>query len=163
MLVIMAERQVVTVKDEPMRRIAQMVQQPRHRGQVLALQLDQLEIAKLGHQRAVDRLHQRGFPHAARAPQQRIVGRVPGGEAAGVLKQRVARPVDPHQEVQLHPVYLRHRLQPVWAHMPDKAGRGGEIRGGQWRWRHALQRLCNAAQCVLIQILCHLCGPSFAS
>ncbi len=43
---------------------------------------------------ACDGLDQRRFAHAARAPQQRIVGRQAAGEALGVLDQHVAHPVD---------------------------------------------------------------------
>ena len=46
----------------------------------------------------VRRLDQRRLAHAARAPQQRVVGRQAAREALGVLDQEVAHPVDPAAE-----------------------------------------------------------------
>ena len=64
---------------------------------VLAVDLDQLQpVGRL----AIDvdagmrRLDQRRFAHAARAPQQRVVGGQAVGEALGILDQDVAHPVD---------------------------------------------------------------------
>ena len=54
----------------------------------------------------MDGLDERALAHAARAPQQRIVGRQARGEPLGVLEQDVADPVDALEEVQLDPVDL---------------------------------------------------------
>ena len=80
---------------------------------VLAVDLDQLE--RRGRSACVeagmDRLDQRALAHAARAPQQRVVGRQAAREALGVLEQDVAQPVDALEQVDLDPVDLGDRLQ----------------------------------------------------
>ncbi len=53
-------------------------------------------------------LHQRRLAHAARAPQQRVVGGQAGGEALGVLGQDVAHPVDALEQRQLDAADMRH-------------------------------------------------------
>ncbi len=69
---------------------------------VLAVDLDELQQPGVGAEaridRGVGRLDERRLAHAPRAPQQRIVGGQPLGEALGVLHQDVAHPVDALQK-----------------------------------------------------------------
>ena len=107
-------------------RRAQQVHQGRQALDVLAMNLDQLQaIGRL----AVDidagmrRLDQRRLAHAARAPEQRVVGGQAVGEAFGVLDQDVAHPVDPLEQAEIDAADARHRRQPSVG-MPDE-GVGG--------------------------------------
>ncbi len=61
----------------------------------------------LGVDRGMHRLDQRALAHAARAPQQRVVGGQPVGEAPRVGEQDVAHPVDPAQQPDLDAADLR--------------------------------------------------------
>ena len=70
-------------------------------------------------------LDQRGLAHAARAPQQRVVGGQAVGEALGVLDQDVAHPVDALEQAEVDPADARHRRQPP-VRVPDKGVRGAE-------------------------------------
>ena len=55
----------------------------------------------------MDGLDQRGFAHAARAPQQRIVGGQAAREAAGVVEELVALSVDALEQRQIDAIDLR--------------------------------------------------------
>ncbi|EKD60413.1 MAG: hypothetical protein ACD_54C00763G0001, partial [uncultured bacterium] len=103
MLVIMAERQIIAEQDELIGCGAQMAQQALHRWQILARQFDDLQIVAFLAHRRMDRLHKAGFPHAARAPKQRIVCRQAARKMPGVFQQRIARPVHPDQQTDIHP------------------------------------------------------------
>ena len=62
---------------------------------VLAMDLDELELAAgLVVDEMMRGLDERALAHAARAPQQRVVGGQPLGEALGILDQDVARQID---------------------------------------------------------------------
>jgi hypothetical protein len=149
MLIVMGKRQVVAEQDHPHRRVAQEVQKTPDRRQILALHLHQHEARGLGGHGAVDGLHQRGFPHPPRAPEQRVVGRQALRELARVLQERVARPVDPQKERQVHPVDARHGLQPVGVGMPDEGLRSGPVGRLGGRRAQTLQRLGDPAERVL--------------
>jgi hypothetical protein len=75
----------------------------------------------------MDRLHQRGFAHAARAPQQRIIGGQPPGETLGVLHQQIAHQINAPQQGDIHPVHPGHRREAAGCRMPDKGVRRIEI------------------------------------
>ena len=60
-----------------------------------------------GVDRGVRRLDQRRLAHAARAPEQRVVGRQAAREALGVLDQNVAHPVDALEQRHLDAVDAR--------------------------------------------------------
>ena len=69
MLVVMAERQIVAKQHKPMLRcLAQNIQQPRHAGQVFALQFHNFQAQTFGQNGGMHRLNQTGFAHATRAP-----------------------------------------------------------------------------------------------
>ena len=80
------EGEVVAEEDEALRPVAQQRHQLRQRLDVLAVDLDQLQRRRAGRQlggdRGMHRLDQRALAHAARAPEERVVGRQAGGEAA---------------------------------------------------------------------------------
>ena len=133
---------------------AQMRQAARQTGDILAVDFDELQriaparAAALLHLR-MHRLDQRAFAHAARAPEQRIVGRKPAREILRVRKQRAGHPVHRLQQPDGHPVDMRHGQEPVLFRKPRKRVRRGEIRHGRRRRRQALQRFGNAEQCGL--------------
>ena len=63
----------------------------------------------------VDGLDERTLAHAARAPEQRVVGRQAGRESLGVLGEDVAHPVDALQQRKFHAIHARHGNQPAGA------------------------------------------------
>ena len=87
--------------------------QIRQRLDVLAMNFDELEPG--GGMRGADRrmggLDQRGFAHAARAPQQRVVGRQAAREALGILDQKIAHPVDALEQRHVDTVDAAHRAR----------------------------------------------------
>jgi hypothetical protein len=80
--------------------------------------------------RAVDRLDQRAFAHAASAPQQGIVGRQPAGETAGVLDQGVAGRLDALEKVERQPGDFANGMQFSGSGLPDE-GVGQAVRLGR--------------------------------
>jgi hypothetical protein len=95
------------------------------------MDLDQLEAPRdvcLAIDRGVRRLDQRRLAHAARAPQKRIVGGQPAGEALRVLDQKVAHPVDPAQNRKVDAVDPRDGRQRGAVGAPDKGLRRLEVR-----------------------------------
>ena len=75
----------------------------------------------------VDRLHQRAFAHPARTPEQGVVGGKAVGEAAGIVEQNVALPVDPAQQPDIHAIDLRHGDQAVAILLPDESIGGIQV------------------------------------
>ena len=73
------------------------------------------------------RLDQRRLAHAARAPQQRVVGRQPAREALGVLDQHVAHAVDALEQRHLDAIDLGDRDEPPPVRMPGERVGGVEI------------------------------------
>jgi len=65
---------------------------------------------------------------AAGTPKQGIVGRQAAREAAGVLQQGLFLTLDALQQVEIDPVDLANRLQPVAGRVPDIGFRGLRIR-----------------------------------
>ncbi len=143
-LVVMAERQVVAEQQEPAGRHAQMRQQALHAGQVLAAQLDDLQVMPLGPDLGVHALTRLDFPCRARPTAARCS---PAARPRnGVCSPAACRGCGPpHQQRQVHPRHLCHRLQPVGRGVPDE-GLGAEIRRRHRRGRQTLQRLGNAGQ-----------------
>ena len=95
------EREVVAEHDEAVGRPAHQRHQVGQTFDVLAVDFDELErpvTAFAPCVRNIDlRVHgldQRRFAHAARSPQQRVVGRQPAREALRVLQQHIAHAVD---------------------------------------------------------------------
>ncbi len=70
---------------------AQMVEEAGQRGDVLAMDLDELQPAA---DLSMHGLDERALAHAPRAPQERVVGGKPAGETHRVGKERVPHPVD---------------------------------------------------------------------
>ena len=157
--VIAVERQIVAEHDEVERRGAQQRHQRRQRLDILAVNLDQLQaIGRL----AIDidagmrRLDQRRLAHAARAPQQRVVGGISVGEAFGVLEQDVAHPVDALEQAEIDAVDARDRRQPP-IRVPDEGigafqhiGARGFGRGGGKAGRDGLQRARDSVRRVMV-------------
>ena len=79
------------------------------------MNFDELEpgVRMRGADRGVRGLDQRGFAHAARAPQQRVVGRQAAGEALGILDQKIAHPVDALEQRHLDTVDAADRARAV--------------------------------------------------
>jgi hypothetical protein len=77
------------------------------------------------------RLDQRGFAHAARPPEQHVVGRVASGEAFGIVHENVANPVDAPDQADLDAIDLVHRLQIAGIGLPHEAIGDGKV--GLWR------------------------------
>ena len=121
-----------------MRRVAQQRHQRWQALDVLAVDLDQLQPAfadaatvDLG----VRRLDQRRLAHAARPPQQRVVGGKAAREAHRVVEQEVAHAVDAVQQRDVDPVDLGDRLERAAVGAPDEGVGGGHRhrRGGRRR------------------------------
>ena len=141
------EREIVAEHDEAMRVAAQQRHQGRQALDVLAMDFDQLQ--RFGRSRGcVDRgvrgLHQRGLAHAARAPEQRVVGGQAFARSVGVLQQRIAHPIDAAQQRDVDAIDLRHRLQRAAVGVPDEGVGGGEVRRRRRRRGEPLQRLGDA-------------------
>ena len=85
-------------------------------------------------------LHQRRLAHAARAPQQRIVGRQALGEALGILDQHVAHAVDALEQRHLDAVDARDRREPASVRLPDEGVGAGQIGHGRALRRQPLER-----------------------
>ena len=96
--------------------------------------------------RRMRRLDQRRLAHAARAPQQRIVGGQAAGEALGVLDQKIAHPVDPAQDRNVDAVDARNGRQRAAVGAPDEGLGRLEIGLRRGRGRVALKRLGDAAE-----------------
>ena len=102
--VVAVERQIVAKHDEAEFGTAQQVHQRGQAFDILTMNLDQLEVIRrlaLDVDIGMRRLHQRGLSHAARAPQQRVVGGQTVGKAFGVLDQDVAHPVDALEQAEV--------------------------------------------------------------
>ena len=80
-----------------------------------------------GADRGMRRLDQRRFAHAARAPQQRIIGRQAAGEALGIFDQEVAHAVDALEERHVDTVDAANRRELAAFRVPDEGLGGGEI------------------------------------
>src|SRR5690606_11711919 len=90
------EAQIVAEQEAPARAARQTLKQAGQAVDVLAVDLDQRErVWALLVDPPVNCLDQRALAHAARAPQERVVGRPTGGEALRVVEQDVAYPLDP--------------------------------------------------------------------
>src|SRR5882757_4685840 len=121
--VLTVEGEVVAEYQEAALRLADHAEQRRQRGDVLAVDLDQRQRSRrpahLAVHVGVDGLHDRALAGAARAPQQRVVGRQPLGETPRVLEQGLLLAVDAHQQVELDPVDLGDGFHAVAGRMPD--------------------------------------------
>ena len=143
------ERKVVAEDDEPIGRLAQKHHQRRQALDVLAVDLDQFEAPRdlaLAVDRGVRRLDQRRLAHAARAPQQRIVGGKSAGEALGVLDQKVAHPVDPAQERDIDAVDARNGREGACVGAPHESLGRVEVGLRRSRGREPVERLGDAAE-----------------
>ena len=92
------------------------------------------------------RLDQRRFAHAARAPQQRIVGRQGVGEPLGVFDQHVAHPIDALEQRHVDPVDAGNGGEPAPFRVPDE--RIGRIEARRCRRRRCqpLERVGDAVE-----------------
>ena len=164
--VIAVERQVVAEHDEAEFGGAQKLHQRRQALDILAMDLDQFKpVGRLAVQidAGMRRLDQRRFAHAARSPQQRIVGGKAVGEALGVLDQDVAHPLDPLQKTEVDAADPRHRRQPPVG-VPDEGVGGGEgigrIRGRRGGGQVCRDRLERASD-PLLDGAFRRCGRAF--
>ena len=112
--VIAVERQIVAKNDKAKVGNAQHVHQRRQAFDVLAIcrLAADVDIGMHG-------FHQRRLAHAARAPQQCIVGGKPIGKTLGILDQDVAHPVDPLEQAKVDAADAGDLRQPT-IRMPDK-------------------------------------------
>ena len=90
-----------------LRRTAQDRHEGREAFNVFPVNLDELEhpLVLFVHQ-MMRRLDQRGFSHAPRPPQQRIVGRQALGKASRIFQQGIARLVDALEQLQVNPIHF---------------------------------------------------------
>src|SRR5262249_38656418 len=102
----------------------QVRKEMRKRSDVFAMNLDELEALHL----AMYRLDERALAHAACAPQQRIVGREPAGEALGVGDQRIAHAVDAFEQREGYAVDIGDRNETSCLGMPNEGVVDREIR-----------------------------------
>src|SRR3546814_18646215 len=91
-------------------------------------------------------LPQRALAGAARAPQQRVVGRHALGEAPGVPVERLGLAGDALQQREIDPIYLMNRLQPVALRMPDEGVGSVEGDGRRSGRGESLQSLRDALE-----------------
>ncbi len=104
----MVEGEVVAKDDEAFPRAFQDLHQQRQAGDVFAMHFHELErVADLLGHRRMGGFDQRGLAHAARAPQQHIVGGKAGGETIGVVEQNVAHMIDALDEREIDAVRPR--------------------------------------------------------
>jgi hypothetical protein len=82
---------------------------------------------------AVDRLHQRGFPHAARAPEEGVVRGQSARKPLGVFDKGIAHPVDAAQQGHLDPVDAIDRRRVPLGRMPDESVSRAEVGDGRTR------------------------------
>ena len=94
----------------------------------------------------VDGLDQRGLAHAARAPEEGVVGRQTTGEAGRVLLQGVAGAIDALQEHHVDPVHVRNGREAGWGRVPDEGVGRREIGLFRRGRRKALEALGDALQ-----------------
>ena len=159
--VVAVEGEIVAEHDEMEGGRPQQVHQRGQALDVLAVDLDQLQPVgglAVGIDAGMRSLHQRGLAHAARAPQQRIVGGQAVGEALGVLDQDVAHPVDALEQEEVDAADALDLGQPP-VRVPDKGvgiierfvrrggrrvrrkvGRNGLQRADDPHWRVGLPR-----------------------
>jgi hypothetical protein len=74
------------------------------------------------------------LPHAARAPQQRVVGGKAFGEAGGVIEQHVAHAVDALEQGKRHAIDVGDRQKDLGLGLPDEGVAPIEV-GLAWRQR----------------------------
>ena len=93
--------------------------------QVLALRPQLLgeAVANVG----MDGLDERGFPHSARAPEQRVVGGQAAREALGIVGELRRHVLEALEEHQRHAVDLCDGLERVPLGVPDEGFRRVEI------------------------------------
>ncbi len=107
---------------------AQRAEEIGQRLDILAVDFDELQAAADPRQRAMHGFDQRGLAHAARAPEQRIVGRKPAGEALGVGEENVALEIDAFKQAQIDAIDLCDRMKHRPGRAPDE-GFGGRKSG----------------------------------
>ena len=137
------EGEVVAKEDEAEIRVgAHMGERARQGGEVLAMDFHELEPRDL----MMDGLDQRALAHAARAPEQRVVGGEALREAERVGEERIPHAVDALEQRQLHAVDVGYRLKAAALRLPDESLCGGEIGPSRPARSEALQRARNPLQ-----------------
>ena len=91
-------------------------------------------------------LDQRRLAHAARAPQQGVVGRQALGEAARVVEQLLGGPVDALEQAERLAVDVRHGQEGLRARLPHEGLGRGELEGRRRPRGHALERRGEAVE-----------------
>ena len=141
--VLAVEGKVVAEYDEAALAAPDEAQQHRQGRDVLTVDFDQGQRAGRSAQLAVhmgmDGFDDRALARTARAPEQGIVGRQALGEAPGIVEQSLLLPVDALQKVEIDPVDLGHRLEPVAGGMPDIGFGGVYVGAGRRRGRQSVQ------------------------
>jgi len=94
----------------------------------------------------VRRFHQRRLPHAARAPQQRVICWQAAREAFGILDQQIAHAIDALKKRHLDPIDAGDRHKPPPFRVPDKGVGGGKIRRCRGLRRKSFKRGGDAKQ-----------------
>ncbi len=151
------EREIVAEHDEALPGIAQKSHQLRQRLDILAVDFNELERGgrMCRTDRRMGRLDQRGFSHAARAPQQRIVGRQAVREALGILDQEIAHPVDAFEQRHVDTVDAANRCEVAAFRVPDEGLGGGKVERGRRGWGQPFQRGGDTGEHVRAAIVRH--------
>ena len=95
----------------------------------------------IGADRAMHRLDEGALAHAARAPQQGVVGGQPLGEAARVGEQQVPLALDALEQGKGQPVDTAHGQEALALRLPDEGLGRVEIRLARARWGKALEHI----------------------
>ena len=130
--VVVVEGEVVAEDDDAFTGSLQDVEQGGQGVDILAVHLDQFQgnAACCAHI-FVNSLDQRGFAHAARAPEQHVIGGKTIGKTQRIFVQDVAHMVNAANELQRNAVRTRDRLQEGVDRRPDETiGRIPVVYGG---------------------------------
>ena len=147
--VVLVEGKIVAIKQEAALAGAQQPQKLGQAGDILAMHLDQHQTAValvFGVERGMHRLDQRAFAHAARAPEQRIVGGQAPAETFGVGEQRVALAFHALEQGEVYAGDLGHGNQAALQRLPDIGIAPAGQAFAQRRRRLPLQRLDDPRQ-----------------
>jgi hypothetical protein len=90
--------------------------------------------------RGMNRLHQRRLPHAACAPEQRVVGGQSARESFGIFEQHIAYAIDALEQRHLDAIHSRDRNEPVPVGVPRERVRRGKLRRSRSRRRQPFER-----------------------
>ena len=143
--VVMVERQVIAKDEDALGAAPKLRHELRQALDVLALDFDEDKAAgRVTVDRRMGGFDQRAFSHAARTPEERVIGRQAFGEAVGVVHQQIADVIDAFEEAEIDPRHGGHRIQHAACAAPDKGVGSTQISALGGRRRKPFQRLGDA-------------------